>query len=69
MSEEPEVRVERVLEVVHSFAEAEERDRQYWWSRTPEERLSHMEVLRRLNYGEAASTGRLQRFLEVAQRP
>jgi hypothetical protein len=38
----------------------------YWLSRTPSERLQHIEVLRRINYGHHA-TARLQRVLEVAQ--
>jgi len=49
--------------VFHSFEEAEAADRAYWFSRTPEERLHHMEVLRRLNYGSRA-VERLQRVLE-----
>ena len=43
-------------------------DREYWLSRPPEERLHQVEVLRRLNYGDRA-LGRLQRVLEVGQRP
>ncbi|MDZ4688031.1 MAG: hypothetical protein SH850_23400 [Planctomycetaceae bacterium] len=40
----------------------------YWWSRTPEERMQHLEYLRRLNYGEAA-TGRMVKVLEIVQKP
>jgi hypothetical protein len=42
-------------------------DKAYWLSRSPEERLRHMEILRRINYGTQA-TARLQRVLELAQR-
>lgn len=42
-------------------------DDRYWWSRTPHERLQHLECLRRINYGHHA-TERLQRFLEITQR-
>jgi hypothetical protein len=42
-------------------------DRTFWLSRTPQERVRHIEVLRRLNYGNRA-TERLQRVLESAQR-
>ncbi|MBE2271116.1 MAG: hypothetical protein IAE80_22975 [Anaerolinea sp.] len=42
-------------------------DKVYWWSRTPDERLRYMELLRRINYGDRA-TARLQRVLEIAQR-
>jgi hypothetical protein len=40
----------------------------YWHSRTPEERLQYMELLRRTNYGDKA-TGRLQRVLEIVKGP
>jgi hypothetical protein len=53
--------------VVASFEEAEKLDEQYWLSRTPDERLQHMELLRRINYGDDAAA-RLQRVLEVAER-
>lgn len=39
----------------------------FWLSRTPEERLQHIQTLRQMNYGPLA-TARLQRVLEVAQR-
>ncbi len=43
-------------------------DRAYWHGRTPEERLRHVELLRCINYGPAAAT-RLQRILEISDRP
>lgn len=52
--------------VVSSFEEADRQDREYWRSRTPYERLQHMELLRRSNYGSVATT-RLQRVLEIAE--
>ena len=39
----------------------------YWLSRSPVERLQHIQTLRLINYGNAASA-RLQRVFEVAQR-
>ena len=53
---------------VPTFAEAEEADRAYYWTLTPQQRWSLMETLRRRNYGDRA-TGRLLRVLEVAERP
>jgi hypothetical protein len=53
--------------VVSSFEEADQQDREYWLLRKPVERLQHMELLRRINYGDD-STARLQRVLEVAER-
>ena len=52
------------LSLVPGFDNSDEKT--YWLSRTPSERLQHMEVLRRMNYGHHA-TARLQRVLEVAQ--
>jgi hypothetical protein len=42
-------------------------EKAYWLSRTPEERLRQVEILRRINYGHRASA-RLQRVLEITQR-
>ncbi len=41
-------------------------EKAYWLSRTPQERLRHLELLRRINYGYSA-TARLQRILEFTQ--
>jgi len=40
----------------------------FWATQTPEARLAALELMRRINYGYAA-TGRLQRVLEVVERP
>jgi hypothetical protein len=56
------------FKVLSSFEEADREDKEYWLSRTPQERLHHMELLRRINHGPAA-TARLQRVLEIAERP
>ncbi len=61
-------RVDRsAFAVVSSHDEAAEADRRYWWSRTPEERLQAVHLLRTRAYGDAAS-GRVERVLEVTQR-
>jgi hypothetical protein len=52
------------LSLVPNFDTTDEKA--YWLSRTPSERLQHIEVLRRINDGHHATT-RLQRVLEVAQ--
>ena len=63
---------ERVLQPVvsfsRSFAEADARQRAFWHSRTPEERLWHLEYLRELNYGPAPPSARLPRIPRVSQR-
>jgi hypothetical protein len=43
-------------------------DREYWFSKSPYERLRAVEVLREINYGRRECTARLQRVFEVAQR-
>jgi hypothetical protein len=47
--------------------QASENDVVFWRSQTPEARLRFMELLRRINYGHAATTARLKRILEVVQ--
>jgi hypothetical protein len=42
-------------------------DVEYWRSRSPAERLRHVEFLRLINYGQAAVSGRLKRVFEIAQ--
>jgi hypothetical protein len=51
---------------VSTFAEMDEQDKTYWLRQTPQARLRAMELMRRINYGEAAA-GRLQRVLEIVQ--
>lgn len=60
------LKVDRNAFAVASLTE-ESDEKSYWRSRTPAERLQHIELLRRINYGTAATT-RLQRVLEFAQR-
>jgi len=42
-------------------------DKYYWFGRKPVERLQHIEMLRRINYGHSAAS-RLQRIFEIAER-
>jgi len=60
------LKVDRDAVSVTSLGDESE-DNAYWFSRTPEERLLYMEMLRRINYGDSA-TARLQRVLEVVER-
>jgi hypothetical protein len=52
---------------VMSFAEAAEEDRTFWRSKTPEERLAALELLRQIHYGYDPATTRLQRVLEIVE--
>ena len=40
-----------VVSVVSSFEEADRLDREYWWSRTPLERMQALELVRQVAYG------------------
>ncbi len=42
-------------------------ERTFWHSQPPHKRLQAIELLRELNYGKSAVSGRLQRFLEVVR--
>jgi len=60
------LKVDRTVMTVASLGDDSD-EKAYWLSRTPHERLRHMELLRRINYGPRAAA-RLQRVLEVTQR-
>ena len=62
------LRVKRVLTVFNSFKELEADERAYWLSRTPQERLQAMELMRQLTHGSQYTSQRLQRVLTVAER-
>ena len=44
-------------------------EKRFWLSKTPNERLAAIEIMRQIVYGYDPSTTRLQRVLEIAQRP
>lgn len=58
-------RLDKTAFSVHSLTD-DPGDKEYWLSRSPEERLAHVEMLRKLNYGDSASS-RLSRFFEIAE--
>ena len=64
-----EAHVNRQAFEVTSFAEAEEADREYWRSRTPDERLAALELSRQIAYGYDPTARGLSRFFEVAEFP
>jgi hypothetical protein len=64
------LRIDRkTIRVYGSFEEAERADREFWFSKTPIERLQHTELLRELNYGPEVINAGLQRVLAVIERP
>ena len=55
-----------VVSVVSSFEEADRLDREYWWSRTPVERMQALELVRQVAHGYGpGKPPRFQRILEV----
>lgn len=61
--------VDRSTFSVSSFSEAEEEDKAHWLSRTPQERLVALEQMRQINYAYDPVSDRIQRTLEIAERP
>jgi hypothetical protein len=61
----PKVRRD-VFKVASLFDPPDEKE--YWLSRTPEERLEAVELMRQIIYGYDPSATRLQRVLEITQR-
>ncbi len=53
--------------VMSSFEETDEVDKAYWHSKTPQERMAALELMRQINYGYDPTTERLQRVLEIAK--
>lgn len=42
-------------------------DREYWLSKTPQERLAALELIRQINYGYDPATAKLERILEIVE--
>ena len=53
--------------VLSSFEAADTADKAYWHSKTPQERMAALELMRQINYGYDPTTERLQRVLEIAE--
>jgi hypothetical protein len=49
--------------------EAESDEKTYWIAQTPKARLEALEMLRQVMYGYDPATARLQRVLEIVERP
>jgi hypothetical protein len=60
--------IQPIVTFSKGFAEADAKERAFWHSRTPEERLWHLEYLRELNYGPPPATPRLPQIPRVSQR-
>ena len=42
-------------------------EKKYWNSKSPQERVQAIEIMRKILYGEDATAGRLQRILEITK--
>ncbi len=61
--------MKKTIEIATSHDDAAISDKQFWVSQTREARLQHALELRRINYGTDRVSARLQRVLEITQRP
>jgi hypothetical protein len=61
------LKIDRMSFEVASLHETS-KDKRYWLSQSPYERLRTVEILRQINYGYHQSTSRLQRIVEIAER-
>jgi hypothetical protein len=54
---------------IGTMQEADERDRRYWQSRTPRQRMQALEELRQMNYGygKGKPEPKFQRVLKIAE--
>jgi hypothetical protein len=66
MNDPMKLRVDRTVLVVETL-DTMTSDTDYWAERSPEERWAALELLRRINYG-AAATGRMKKILKVVKR-
>ena len=61
----------RLDKTAFSSTTLEKRDeerKQYWWSKTPEERLNALEEIRQQSYPDGKTAPRLQRFFRSLKR-
>jgi hypothetical protein len=66
MMDKNSLRVDRSALSIGTLTESSD-EKDYWLSQTPQARLAAIELMRRIVYGDAACSGRLQRILEVAE--
>ena len=59
---------EDVIEVFHSFKEAEDAKRAYMWSLTPQQRLAILQRLREQRWGDLAQA-KIQKVFEFTRAP
>jgi hypothetical protein len=63
------IRLDKTALSVVSLFEADAIDKAYWRTQTPEARMQALELMRQIAYGYDPINGRIERVLEVVQRP
>ena len=53
---------------LYSHSELVEKDIHFWKSKSPQDRIAAIELMRQINFGYDPTTERLQRFLTIAER-
>lgn len=65
----PDLKVARTIQVFHSFAEAEEAEKQAYWAMSPRKRLEALELMRQLNHADYDPTSEgFSRVYTITQR-
>ena len=63
-----EDRINKKSFTLHNLLD-EQSDLIYWLNQSPQDRISAIEMMRKINYGYDIITTRLQRFFEVVEFP
>jgi hypothetical protein len=63
------IRMDKTAFSVVSLSEADHADKEYWRGQSPQARLEALELMRQVAYGYDPATARLERVLEVIERP
>jgi hypothetical protein len=63
------VRMDKTAFSIVSLFEADEIDKAYWRAQSPQARMEALELMRQVAYGYDPATARLERVLEVVERP
>ncbi|HID51852.1 MAG TPA: hypothetical protein EYP41_07445 [Anaerolineae bacterium] len=66
--ESPVLQVNKSVVSITSLTDKSD-EKAYWLSKTPQERLEALELMRQIIYGYDPSTTRLQRILTITQHP
>ena len=60
-------KLDKTVISIGTHAELKAADRAFWLSKTPQERLQALELMRQINYGYNPDTDRVQRVLKILE--